>query len=106
MVQTVLGRYSKKVKLAQGKEARDAGDKLFEGLMKACPGGLERISDEEFASAQAAQVDRIAAKKGDQPGILGTDYETTEKIDFFLKQQTKSDAKTNPAFLVRTTRLP
>jgi len=94
-VQTILGRYSKKVKLLKGKQARDAGDKLFEGLMKACPGGLERISDEEFASAQAAQVDRISAKKGDQEGILGTDYETLEKTDFFLKQQSKSDSKAN-----------
>lgn len=94
-VQTVLGRYSKDVDLATGEEARAAGDKLFEGLCKALPNGVQKISDEEFANAQAAQIDRIAAKKESQEGVFGDGYENTEKISFFLKQQTKSDLKAN-----------
>ena len=94
-VQTVLGRYSKKVKLAKGEAAKAAGNRLFDGLMKALPRGLEKISDEEFANAQAAQVDRIAAKKEVQTGIFGDGYENTDKISFFLKGQIKSDLKAN-----------
>jgi hypothetical protein len=91
---TILGRYSKKVALLHGKAACEAGDKLYDGVMKVTR-NIAQITPEEYANAMASQVDRIAAKKQDQFGIFGDGYANTSKIDFFLKTQVKSDLKPN-----------
>lgn len=93
-LQTMLGRYSKKVGLLHGSAAVAAGDDLFAGLLKVLARPVVAISSETLANAKASQISRIADKKEDQrEGIFGTEYSNTSRIKFFLKQQVKSDLK-------------
>lgn len=95
-LQTMLGRYSKRVALLRGREAEEAGQKLFEGLRKVLVKPVRCIQLDLLDNARASQIARIADKKEDQcEGVFGTAHHNTTKISFFLKQQIKSDLKPN-----------